>query len=400
VRLGSYLALVTSISDTEPQTFAQVVDQQAWREAMLEEYDSIVRNDVWELVLRPVGNSVVTSRWLYKTKYVADGSIEKHKACFVARGFSQIEGVDYDETFAPVARYTSIRSIIAIAAEMGWSIHQMKVKTAFLNGFIDEEVYIEQPQGFEVSERETHVCLFRKALYGLKQAPRAWYSHIDTYLLQMGFEKSDVDPNLYYIIRGEDTLILILYVDNLFITGAEDLIVECKLGLASEFEMSDIGLMHYFLGMEVWQQEGHIFLGQGKNVVDILSIFQMEDCRPMSTPMVTNWKKLSASNSQLVDATVYRQMISSLMYLVNTRPDICFVVNTLSQHMVEPRSVHWIGKKHVLRYIAGIVDFGLDYIRGDGVSLVGYPDSNWTGYANDRKSTSRCCFGLGSRLIS
>jgi hypothetical protein len=149
----------------------------------------------------------------------------------------------------------------------------MDVKTAFLNGLIEEEVYIEQPQGVEVSERESHMCLLRKALYGLKQAPRAWYSCIDTYLLQVVFEKNDVDPNLYYIIRGEDTLILILYVDDLFITGAEDLIAKCKLGLALEFEMSDIGLMHYFLGMEVWQEEGHIFLGQGKYAADILSRF-------------------------------------------------------------------------------------------------------------------------------
>jgi hypothetical protein len=229
--LGAYLALVTSIRDTEPQAFALVVDHQVWREAMVEEYDSIVRNDVWDVFPRTVVKSVVTSRWLYKTKIAADGSVEKHKARFVARGFSQIEGVDYDETFAPVARYTSIRTIIAIVAELGWRIHQMDVKTAFLNGFI-EEVYIEQPQGFEVSDRETHMCLLRKALYGLKQAPRAWYSRIDTYLLQMGFEKSDADPNLYFIIRGEDTLILILYVDDLFITGAEDLIAECKLGLA------------------------------------------------------------------------------------------------------------------------------------------------------------------------
>jgi hypothetical protein len=182
----------------------------------------------------------------------------------------------------------SIRSIIDIATEMGWRIHQMDVKIAFLNGFIEEEVHIEQPQEFEVMERDSHVFLLRKALYGLKQAPRAWYSCIDTYLLQMGFEKSKVDPNLYYIIRGEDTLILILYVDDLFITGAELLIVDCKLGLASEFEMIDIDLMHYFLGMMVWQEEGHIFLGQGKYVADILSNFQMEDCRPMSTPMVTN----------------------------------------------------------------------------------------------------------------
>jgi hypothetical protein len=152
--------MVTSITDSEPETFAQAVDQQVWRDAMLEGYDSIMRNDVWEEVPRPVGKSVVTSRWLYKTKYVADGSIEKHKARFVVQGFSQVEGVDYDETFAPVARYTSIRSIIAIAAKMGWRIHQMDVKTAFLNGFIEEEVYIEQPQGFEVSERESLTCAF------------------------------------------------------------------------------------------------------------------------------------------------------------------------------------------------------------------------------------------------
>jgi hypothetical protein len=146
----------------------------------------------------------------------------------VATGFSQIEGIDYDETLAPVARYISIRSIMAIAAKMGWKIHQMDVKTAFLNGFIKEKVYIEQPQGFEVLGRESHGCLLKKALYGLKQAPRACYSRIDSYLLQMSFEKSEANLNLYYIIWGEDTLILILYVDDLFITGGEHLIVDCN----------------------------------------------------------------------------------------------------------------------------------------------------------------------------
>jgi hypothetical protein len=239
----------------------KVVDHQVWREAMVEDYKSIVHNDVWDVLPRPVGKLVVTSTWLYKTKIVVDGSIENQKARFVAQGFSQIEGVDYEETSTPVARYTSIRTIIYIAVEMGWGIYQRDVKTTFMNGFIEEEVFIVQPQGFAVSDMETHVCLLRKALYGLKQAPRDWYSHIDTYLIQMGFEKSDPDPNLYFIIRGEDTLIFILYVDDLFITGAKDLIVECKMGISLEFEMSDTGTMHYFLGMEVWQEEGHIFLG-------------------------------------------------------------------------------------------------------------------------------------------
>eukprot|EP00253_Pinus_taeda_P021357 PITA_21357 len=301
---------------------------------MMEEYSSIMKNDVWEVVPSPKGKSVVTSKWLYKIKHATNGSIEKFKARFVARGFSQVEGVDYEETFALVARYTSIRSIISIAAEMGWKIHQMDVKTAFLNGFIREEVYIEQSQGFK-----------------------------------LGFTKSEADPNLYFIVVGEKPLILVLYVDDLIITGAERLIERCKRDLASEFEMKDIRLMHYFLGLEVEQEEGNFFLGQGKYIVDILSRFHMEDCKPMSTPMITNWKKLHASDSELVDPTLYRQMIGCLMYLVNTRPDICFAVNIMSQFMCEPRRVHWVVAKHILRYLQGTVHFGLDYRQGDGVRL-------------------------------
>jgi hypothetical protein len=253
-RICSYIAMVSSIREFEPSTFEEATGRQVWRDAIMEEYNSIMKNDVWEIVPRPKGKSVVTSRWLYKLKYVVDGSIEKYKAPFVAQGFSQVEGFDYDETFALIARYTSIRSVISIATEMGWKIHQMDVKTAFLNGLIQEEVYIEHPLGFEVHGRESHVCKLKKALYGLKQAPRAWYSRIDAYLQQLGFEKSEADPNLYFIVVGEDPLILLLYVDDLFITGAERLITSSKESLASEFEMTDIGLMHYFLGLEVWQE--------------------------------------------------------------------------------------------------------------------------------------------------
>ena len=163
-RFCNYIAYVANITDPKPSSFEEAVDQQVWREAMVEEYDSIMWNDLWEIVPRPEGKSVMTSWWIYKVKFVANGSIEKHKARFVARDFSQVEGVDYDETFAPVARYTSIRTIMAIAAEMVWKIHQMDVKTAFLNGILEEEVYIEQPQGFEVSRRDTHVCHLWKAL--------------------------------------------------------------------------------------------------------------------------------------------------------------------------------------------------------------------------------------------
>ena len=218
---------------------------------MLEEYNSILTNDVWDVVPRPQGKSVVTSKWIYKVKFAADGSVEKCKARFVARGFSQKEGIDYDETFAPVARYSSIRAIISLASVMGWKLHQMDVKTAFLNGEIEEEVYIEQPEGFELHEKGSHVCKLKKALYGLKQAPRAWYARIDNYLQSFGFFKSIADSNLYIRFVKNQPLILVLYVGDPFLTREEHLIAQCKRELAAKFEMKDLGLLHYFLGLEV-----------------------------------------------------------------------------------------------------------------------------------------------------
>jgi hypothetical protein len=210
-----------------------------------------------------------------QNKNVVDGSIEKYKARFVARGFSQKEGIDYEETFTPVARYTSIKTIISLAAKMTWKLHQMDVKTSFLNGVIEEEVYIEQPQGFEVEDRKSHVCRLKKALYGLNQAPRAWYGHIDSFLTSLGFTKSKANSNLYFKIMNNELVILLLYVDNLFLTREENLIAECKSRLALEFEMKDLGIMHYFLGLEVWQSPERIFLNQEKYTVEILKRFDM-----------------------------------------------------------------------------------------------------------------------------
>jgi hypothetical protein len=216
-----------------------------------EEYQSIIKNDVWEVVPRPERKSLVTSKWIYKIKHATNGNIEKYKARFLARGFSQKEGEDYEETSAPVARYTSIRSIISIFSVMEWKLHQRDVKTAFLNGVIEEEVYIEQPQGFVIHGKESHVCKLKKALYGLKQETRAWYARIDSYLMSSRFIKSDANPHLYYKVEDGCPLILVLYVGDMFLIGDEKLIDGCKRELTSEFKMKDLGLMHYFLGLEV-----------------------------------------------------------------------------------------------------------------------------------------------------
>jgi hypothetical protein len=250
---SSYMALMCDLLEKEPTFFEEAIQKKEWADSVTEEYQSIIKNDVWEIVPRLKRKDVVSSKWIFKIKHVSDGSIEKYKARFVARGaFSQKEVIDYEETFSLVARYTSIRTIIALVAKMKWKLHQMDVKTAFLNGVIEEEVYIEQPQGFEVEDRKTHVYKLNKALYGLKKAPRAWYGRIDNFLTSLGFTKSKVDSNLYFKVMNDEPIILLLYVDDLFLTGEEKLIIECKKKLVAEFEMKDLGLMHYFLDLEVW----------------------------------------------------------------------------------------------------------------------------------------------------
>jgi hypothetical protein len=283
---------------------------------------------------------------------------------------------------------------------MKWKLHQMDMKTTFLNGVIEEEVYIEQPQGFEVEDRKTHVCKLKKALYRLKQAPRAWYGRIDNFLMSLGFTKSKADSNLYFKVMNDEPVIFLLYVDDLFFTREKNLITECKKKLSTEFEMKDLGLMHYFLGLEVWQSPERIFLNQGKYAVEILKIFDMLECKSMNTPMETKLKLLVDTSSELIDATLYRQIIGLLMYLTNTRPDICFFVNTLSQFLVEPRHVHLVVAKHVMRYLKGTLDCGLSYDGDHDFKLSGYTDSDWAGSVSDGKSTSGCCFSLGSAMIS
>eukprot|EP00253_Pinus_taeda_P036170 PITA_36170 len=211
--------------------------------------------------------------------------------------------------------------MLALSTQMGWKIHQMDVKTAFPNGKIEEEVYIEQPKAFETFDRESHVCRLKRALYQLKQAPHAWYTKIENYFTRMGFTKREVDANLYHIM------------------------------------------------VKVWKKDGELFVSQGKYANEILRRFHMEKCKPMQTLLVGNWRKKDATSREVVEATVYRQLVGSLMYLVNTRPDLCNAVNQLSQVMVHPTKIFWKEAKHVLRYLRGTSQYGLWYRRIEGVKL-------------------------------
>eukprot|EP00253_Pinus_taeda_P017845 PITA_17845 len=326
---------------------------------MVEEYNSIMTNDVWE-VSRSEDRAVVGSRWIYKIKDAVDGSIEKYNARFVAKGYAQKEGIDHEETFAPVARYTSIRSIISLAAQMGWKIHQMDVKTTFLNEVIEEEVYIEQPEGFKTHEKRTHGCRLKKALYGLKQAPNAWYGWIDSYLQQLGFVKSDANPNLYHLMVKDEPLIL----GWKFAEEWGDLPWTRKICYKNSEEIQNARLSTHGYSHDHQLEENRCFRRQG-------------------------------SRPHLVQEAHWQ-----LRYLVNIMPNICFAVNTLSQFMVEPKRVHWAIARHILRYVHETVRYGLKYSRGEDVRLNGFTDADWAGRSVDRKSTSGYCFSVGSRMIS
>jgi hypothetical protein len=339
---ANLVALMSDLIDFEPNTFDEASNSRQWIEAMQEEYDNIMKNDVWDLVPLPEGKKVIGSRWIFKLKHKVDGSIEKYKARFVAKGFSQNPDIDYDDTFSPIARYTTIRSVLSLVASNNWNLHQMDVKTTFLNGVLQEEVYIQQPQGFEVPGKEDLVCRLKKALYGLKQAPHAWYTHIDEWFQEKGVKKSSVDANLYFLCDGDSIVIVVLYVDDLILTGNDDgLILWLKNELCKEFEMKDLGPLHYFLGLEVWQDKNQLVLTQAKYAMEVLKQFKMENCKPISTPMDPCTKLRVDDPSEEVDGTLYRQLVGSLLYLCNTHPDLSYTVNVLSQFMMNPKKVHW-----------------------------------------------------------
>lgn len=396
------MALMAQIlgSIKEPTSLEEALADLQWKKAMQSEYDSIMKNNTWELVDLPPKKKVIGTKWIWKAKYKADGSLEKYKARLVAQGFSQIEGFDVSDTFAPTARMTTIRILFAVAAANAWPVFQMDVKSAFLNGHLKEEVYVAQPPGFELPHSKHKVCRLLKALYGLKQSPRAWYQRIDKFFRQLEFQRSASDSNLYVLSKEGKYVCIIVYVDDLILTGNhEECINQTRRSLNSEFEMTDLGLLHYCIGIEVWQTSKGIFISQQKYAAEILKAFGMIDAKPVGTPMEVNAKLSMEDSSVLVDIKKYRKLVGSLIFLCNTRPDICFAVGVISRFSNQPREAHWAAGMRILKYIKGTLDHGIFYNPGL-CNLHGYCDSDWAGDGDSRKSVSGYCFSLGSGIVS
>ena len=394
---------LTYLLDSEPQSFNEAVSStegSSWKEAINSEIESILQNHTWELVDLPPGCKPLGAKWIFKRKIKADGSIEKYKARLVIKGYKQREGLDYFDTYSPVTRINSIRMILAIATLRNLEVHQMDVKTAFLNGDLNEEIYMEQPEGFSAPSQEKKVCKLVKSLNGLKQAPKQWHEKFDHTMMANGFKINECDKCVYVKETDNDYVILCLYVDDMLIVGSNDKIVKSiKSMLNSKFDMKDMGLADVILGIQILRTSEGIVLNQSHYVDKIIERFNKDDSGVSRTPIDLSLHLLK-NKGDSVSQVEYSRIIGSLMYLMScTRPDIAYAVSKLSRYTSNPGSDHWKAITRVLRYLRFTRSYGLHYTKYPAV-LEGYCDANWISDMKDSKSTSGYVFTLGGAAVS
>jgi len=406
-RYTDYVLLASSL-EGEPTTYTEAMnapDASKWEQAAKEEYKSLIKNKTWQLVDLPRNRKAIGCKWVFKAKRNALGEIDRYKARLVAKGFSQTQGIDYDETFAPVAKFNSIRTLIALAAEHDLELHQMDVKTAFLNGNLEEDIYMQQPEGFVKKGEQNKVCKLQRSLYGLKQAGRAWYQMIDNTLIQMGFKRTHADNCIYVFNKDGVLMIMAIYVDDLIMLANNlQSLNALKAELGRKFEMKDLGEAHFCLGIQIVRNRAKktISINQRQYIENILKRFNMSDCKPVGTPMDANTKffKKSDDNDGGCDEKLYQQAIGSLMYaMLGTRPDTAFAVGALSRFNSNPGRLHWQAVKRVFRYLQGTKGHSLEY-RANGKPLVGFCDADWAGDVDDRRSTTGYTFILAGGAVS
>jgi hypothetical protein len=327
--------------------------------------------------------------------------VVRNKSRLVAQGFSQKEGINYEETFAPVALLEAIRILLAFSMAKGFKLHQMDVKSAFLNGVLEEEGYVRQPPGFEGEKYPHRVYKLRKVLYGLKQAPRAWNGRFRRFLFERGFQMGKVDQTLFFLRQGRDILIVQVYVDDIVFGGSSNsLVARFAEDMRREFEMSMMGKLRFFLGLQIKQSKEGTFVHQVKYTKDIVRKFKMEDSKAMTTPMSTTTALDADEEGEHVDQKEYRSMIGSLLYLMVTRPDIQFSECLCTHFQASLRTSHRQVVKRIFRYLHHTPDFGLWYSVSSSLALHGFSDAYFAGCRLDRKSTSGTCQFLGSSLVS
>ncbi|GJW80991.1 putative ribonuclease H-like domain-containing protein [Tanacetum coccineum] len=389
------------LSQEEPKTISQALKDESWVEAMQEELLQFKLQQVWILVDLPFGKKAIGTKWVFRNKRDERSIVVKNKARLVAQGHRQEEGIDYDEVFAPVARIEAIRLFLAFASYKGFLVYQMDVKSAFLYGTIEEEVYVHQPPGFVDPAHPNKVYKVVKALYGLHQAPRAWYETLSSFLLENGFRRGTIDKTLFIKKNKSDIMLVQVYVDDIiFGSTKKSMCTEFEEVMHKRFQMSSMGELTFFLGLQVKQQPDGIFISQDKYVADILKKFDFCSIKTATTPIESNKPLVKDEDGVEVDVHEYRSMIGSLMYLTASRPDIMFAVCACARFQVTPKASHLHAVKRIFRYLKHQPKLGLWYPRDSPFELEAFSDSDYAGASLDRKSTTGGCQFLGRRLIS
>ena len=396
----------------EPQTLTEALDWDPveWRKAIEDELHSHVENGTWEPAQRPPGRAAISSKWVFKTKVNADGSL-RYKASLVVRGFEQREGLDYQETFAPVAKFTTVRVLLALEAHFDWENHQMDVNTAFLSPKLRESVYMAPPEGYAEflpappAPIPTMLCLL-KSHYGSKQAPYVWYSEIDWFLRSFGLVRSNQDHNLYL----SQDLIVLLFVDDILILASSVLGASpLKQHLSGRYSMVDLGEIHQYLDMQINQNRGNQqrFLHQMRYAETILGRFGMGDCKGVYTPMDRKAALATPDDpAEVVDRSGYQAMVGSVLYaMLSTRADLAYTISALSKFNSHPITGHHSAVKRTPRYLQHTKAFGIAY-SGVQDTTKGFPepvcytDSDWAGDRQDRRSTGGYVITLCGGVIS
>ncbi|GAU47169.1 hypothetical protein TSUD_28920 [Trifolium subterraneum] len=339
--------------------------------------EALHRNGTWSIIELPEGIKPIGCKWVFKIKHKADGSVERYKARLVAKGYNQIEGLDFFDTFSPVAKLTTVRLLLALASSQHWHLQQLDVNNAFLHGDLQEDVYMQVPEG--VLAKPNHVCKLKKSLYGLKQASRKWYEKLSTLLVQQGYHQSQSDHSLFTMKNNEHFTAILVYVDDIIMAGSSIIEIDrMKTILDTNFKIKDLGNLKYFLGLEVAQSSQGIMISQRKYCLDLLEDTGLLGSKPVTTPLDPSIK----------------------LHQDNGAPDITLATQQLSQFLHAPTMVHYNAACRVLRYLKQEPRLGLLFPRSSEIQILGYADADWAGCIDTRKSTSGYCFFLGTSLIS
>lgn len=398
-------SMVVTPSIDEPLSYSQAIqspNNADWVKAMKSEIASLEMNKTWVLVELPVGKKAISSRWLYKIKRHADGTIERYKARLVAKGYTQVAGIDYKETFSPVVRYDTIRAVLALSVEENLHLSQLDVETAFLHGDLEEDIYMHQPEGY--NDGSSRVCKLVKSLYGLKQSPRCWNKKFTDFVRSYGLKESDADPCLFVSSKPGHKLVLGIFVDDGLLAAEKEEDIEVFLkGMSDTFKIRSGPLKHY-LGMEIEKKIGSIFIHQMNHAERLVAKFHQESCNPVTVPITKGQLGVDRDNAEELSPDLrvqYRATVGGLLYMaICTRPDISYAVSIVSQNLENPKQSDWVNVKRILRYLKGTSSLGIEYSKGRATGLEVYSDADYAGCTDTRKSRTGIVSFYNNKPIS